>query len=131
MHRFVCVGFFFIVVSWTVGCTAKNDPAPPTAKVNGTVSQDGKAMPTGEIRFTVAGQPAKTMEIKDGAFSGEAFVGKNNVDVVLEKDGPPSTTDPTTKTKINAVAPKAPLTVDVAKGGASELKFEVNSIPGK
>jgi hypothetical protein len=88
-------------------------------------------MATGEIRFTAAAQPPKALEIRDGKFSGEAFVGKNSVDVVLEKDGPYSTTEPKTKTKINAVAAKSQLTAEIPKNGANDLKFDVTTIAGK
>ncbi|HZZ78101.1 MAG TPA: hypothetical protein VFE62_06265 [Gemmataceae bacterium] len=66
------------------------------------------------------------MPIKNGAFEGEAFIGKNRVDIVLEKDGPPSSTDSKAPTKVNTVAPKD-LHAEVSKDGVNSFTFEVNS----
>jgi hypothetical protein len=121
-----------VVAAWIIGCAPQNAPAPATATVKGTVNLDGKPIPNGaEIRFSVPGHPPKSMDIKDGSFTGEVFTGKNDVEVVLEKEGPPNPTDPTTKTKINTVQAKTPLTADVPKSGANDLKFDVTSIPSK
>src|SRR5207244_4270468 len=104
-----------------------SNPAPPLAKVSGTVTLDGKAMQGGEVRFNSTGYPAKVLEIKDGAFSGEVYSGKNRVEVVWDKDGPPVQMDPNqppTPTKINAVdpifsGPTSPFTPEIPKTGAS------------
>jgi hypothetical protein len=87
---------------------------------------DGKPMAEGNISFNIKGQPPKLFAIKDGAFSGQAFIGKNHVEVVLEKDGPPSSMDPKIMTKINAVAPKE-LNADVTASGVNPSTFDVNS----
>lgn len=113
-------------------CTPQNAPPPPTAKVAGTVSVDGAPMQEGEIRFDVPGQPPKVLPVKNGAFSGEAFLGKNQVEVVHDVDGPPSTTDPKVHTKINTVAPEfsgpnTKLSADIVAAGAANLRFEVTS----
>jgi hypothetical protein len=118
----------------TFGCTPQNAPPPALAPVKGTVNLDGKAMPEGEIRFNVMGQAPMSMPIKDGAFSGEAFIGKNQVEVVLEKKGPPSTTDPNTFTTINVISPRffgpnTSLKADVGANGTSDLKFDVTTAP--
>jgi hypothetical protein len=110
-----------------VGCSSQNAPAPATAEVKGTVTLDGKPMQGGEVRFGVAGQPEKICPITDGKFSGEAYVGKNAIAVVLEKDGPPNPTDPTTKTKVNTVGSNTPQTAEVAKSGLADLKIEAVS----
>lgn len=86
----------------------------------------------GEIRFTVPEQPTKALPVKDGAFSGEVFVGKNHVDVVWDLDGPPNPMDPNTRIKVNKVAPgysgpRSPLGADVDAKGANDLKFDVSS----
>jgi len=115
-----------------LGCTAPGPPTVPVAKVSGTVKLDGKPMGGGEVRFNVPGQPPKSMEIHDGAFSGDAFLGKNQVDVVWDKDGPPNPMDPTTKTKVNVVAdqfsgPGSSLKADVAEGAGNTFSFDVTS----
>jgi len=101
-------------------------------KVSGTVNLDGKPMEGGEIRFSVPGQPVRSIEIKSGAFSGETFVGKNLVQVVWEKEGPPNPMDPNSKLKVNTVSPRfagvdSPLSADIGKDGAKDLKFDVTS----
>jgi hypothetical protein len=136
MYRLACMASLLMLAFWNFGCTPRNAPPPSLAPVKGTVNLDGKAMPEGEIRFNVMGQPPQAMPIKDGAFSGEAFVGKNKVDVVLEKKGPPSTTDPNIFTSINLVdhkysGPTTSLNAEITKSGASDLKFDVTSVPKK
>jgi hypothetical protein len=89
-------------------------------------------MDGGEIRFSIPGQPPRSLEIKGGAFSGEAFIGKNVVEVVWDKDGPPNPTDPTTRMKVNTISdkfwgPNSTLSADIAAPGAEDLKFDVTS----
>lgn len=127
MRRVACVTCLLVGVVWVVSCTPRNAPPPATAQVKGTVSLDGKPMQTGQVLLSVAAQPPKTLEIKNGAFEGEVFVGKNTVEVVLEKDGPVGTTDKKEVQKINAVGSVTPQTVDVPKGGSSDLKIEAIS----
>jgi len=130
MHRFTHGFAAFVCLAFVCSCTPQNAPAPPTAKVSGKVTLDGQPMESGTIRFVVPSQPPKSMEIKSGAFSGEAFTGKNKVEVVKEVDGPPSTTDPKIITKINEVStrfsgPTSKLSAEVPASGATDLKFEV------
>jgi len=40
------------------------------------------------------GQPPKSATVTGGNFTGEAYVGKNKVEVYSVKEGPPLTTDP-------------------------------------
>jgi len=132
MHRFTHAFAAFICLALTCSCTPQNAPPPPTAKVSGTVTLDGQPMDRGDIRFVVPSQAPKVMQIRSGAFSGDAFIGKNKVEVVKEEDGPPSTTDPKILTKINLVAtefsgPSTKLSAEVTASGASDLKFAVTS----
>jgi hypothetical protein len=111
------------------GCGGTTGGPPATAKVSGTVMLDKAKMPTGEISFSIPGQGPKTLEIKDGAFSGEVNVGKNLVEVALMKDAP-HPMDPTQKIKVNQLSEKfsgasSTLSADVPAAGASDLKFEV------
>ncbi len=127
MLKAFSVSLVVVGLALVSGCSGTTITAPPVAKVSGTVNLDGKPMPEGTIRFEVMGFPPKTSTIKDGAFTGEAYSGKNRVDVVLEHDGPPSTTDPKVNIKINVVAPKE-LSADVTAGGANTFTFDVNSV---
>ncbi len=125
MRAYFVLPCLFLIVS-IAGCAPKNAPPPPLAKVSGKVTVDGRAMSTGNVFFFVPGEGPKIFAITEGQFSGEAFVGKNRVEVVLEKDGPPATTDKKQPTKINAIAPK-PLEAEVTKDGANAFTFEVES----
>lgn len=111
MHRFVSVISFSLALCVVGGCSTPQQSAPPpSATVKGTVTLDGKPMETGEIRFGVMGQPPKVSPIKGGEFSGEGYVGANLVEVVLMKDGPPSTTEKVIcrSSAVRVTAPRAP-----------------------
>ena len=110
---------------------AEKAPAVKT-KASGTVTLDGQPMSEGEVRFNVAGEPAVSLPIKDGAFSGDVVVGSNVIEVLWEIDGPPHPMDPNQRIKVNKVDAKfsglnSPFKKDVPAGGASDLKFEVTS----
>lgn len=131
MTRFACLVLTVSILA-VLGCQAKPPALPPTAKVEGAVTLDGKPMEGGEVRFQTVGQPVQTIAVKDGKFSGSAYLGQNQVDVVWEKDGPRNPTDPNSFVKVNTVSDKfsggkSPLKADVGKDGASGLKFEVTS----
>lgn len=113
------------------GARANKTPKVP---VGGTVLLDGKPMAAGEVVFYAGSNPAQAIEVKGGAFSGQAFTGKSRVDVVSNKDGPPHPMDPTMKLKVNVVSekfsgPMSSLSADIPEGGKSDLKFEVTSAP--
>jgi len=134
MNRLVGSFLLLSIPCVPLGCNKTAGPKePPLAKVSGTVTLDGKPMGGGVVRFHAADQPAKSLEIKDGAFSGDVYVGKNRVEVVWEKDGPPNPMMPDgPPIKVNAVAPQfsgmdSPFNVDVPAGGKSDLKFDVTS----
>ena len=123
----------FLGACLLAGCSDARQAPPSLAKVRGTVTLDGKPMVGGEVRFTASGQPPKALEIKDGNFAGDVHVGKNHVDVVWDKDGPPNPMDPKAPPiKVNAVSnafsgPNSQLSADVDKGGNASLAFEVKS----
>jgi len=134
MNRLVSSFLLLAIVCVPVGCDKSGtNKGPALAKVSGKVTLDGKPMNGGEVRFFAENQPARSIEIKDGAFSGEAYVGKNRVDVVWDKDGPPNPMMPDgPRIKVNAVAPQfsganSPFNADVPAGGAQDLKFDVTS----
>ena len=132
--KYLSCWFLIACLVLLVGCDS--GPAlPKRAKVSGTVTLDGQPMDGGEVRFRAEGQPSQILEVKGGAFSGEAFVGKNQVDVVYEKDGPtPHPMEAGKFLKVNVVDAKftgmsTPFTPDVPATGTSDLKFEVTSAP--
>lgn len=115
-----------------VGCEEQNAPPPAAAQVSGTVNLDGKPMQGGVVRFNIAGQPPKEMPVTNGAFSGEAFIGANTVDVVWDKEGGPNPMDANSKMIVNAVdakfsGPTTPFKETIAAEGKSDLKFDVTS----
>ena len=132
MKQFAGVAAFALALAGLTGCKSSTT-APAVVPVKGTVNLDGKPMAGGEVRFIAPGQPAQVIEIKsDGTFSGQAYVGKNQVEVVWDQDGPPNPMEPATPIKVNVVAPQfsgadSRLSADVGSGGASDLKFDVTS----
>ncbi len=113
-----------------VGCQEEGPAPASVAPVSGAVTLDGKPMEGGEVRFLISGQAPQVLEIQNGAFAGEAYVGQNQVHVLWEKDGPPNPMNPETPLKVNLVSPKfsgpsSPFQVDVPAAGATDLKFAV------
>jgi len=132
MRLFGLFVFMGIIVALTAGCTPAVPKPPPIAMVKGKVQLNGKPMPNGEIEFEVIAQPAKSLKIEDGVFSGEVFVGKNTVRIHVYKEGPPSSTDPEKKPSKMESLPaqyntKSALSTDVPEGGASDLNWDVTS----
>src|SRR5437867_1346016 len=89
MYR-LCLVCFSLAFVWNFGCAPAQKSSPPAASVKGIVNLDGKPVPTGEIHFGMTGLPPSVLEIKDGTFSGEVPVGKNQVEVFIYVEGPPS-----------------------------------------
>ena len=134
MNRLVGSFLLLSITCLPLGCNKTTGPkGPPLAKVSGTVTLDGQPMAGGEVRFTAPGQPPKSLEVKDGSFSGEVYSGKNHIDVVWDVDGGPNPTDPKAEhLKVNKISPKflgpsSPLSADIPESGRSDLKFEVQS----
>jgi hypothetical protein len=123
--------WLFVIVLLAAGCGPGQPKPPPLAKVAGTVTLDGQPMEGGEVRFSVAGQPAQVVPVQGGAFDGKAFVGQNQIEVVWEKDAP-NPSMPDTTMKVNSVSSEfqgagSPLKAEVGKDGATDLKFAVTS----
>jgi hypothetical protein len=124
--------FLALALCFFVGCEEQNAPPPAAAKVSGTVNLDGKPMQGGAVRFNVAGQPPKELPVTNGAFSGEAYVGLNVIDVIWDKEGGSNPMDPSSKMMVNAVdakfsGPASPFQEAVGAEGKSDLKFDVTS----
>jgi predicted small lipoprotein YifL len=121
-----------IIALGAAGCGEKGPVAPPLAKVAGTVTLDGKPMEGGEVRFNTVGQAPRVIAVQGGAFTGEVYVGPNQIDVVWDKEGPPHPMDPNIRIPVNAISsqfqgPNSPLKAEVGETGATDLKFEVTS----
>jgi len=126
------VGLVLIVAVTLSGCKATGPDSPALAKVSGIVNLDGKPMEGGEVRFNLTGQPTQILDVTNGAFSGNVFVGQNRIDVLWEKDGAPHPMEPDTFLKVNAVAdefsgPNSPFQQAISESGQSDLKFDVKS----
>ena len=124
-----CMG---MVVALTSGCTTSVPKPPPVAPVKGTVLLDSKPMASGEVEFEITGYPSKTLKIENGAFSGEAYSGKNTLRFHMWKDGPPISTDPEKKPrKIESLPAQhnanSGHSVDIPEAGSSDLKFAITS----
>jgi hypothetical protein len=121
-----------LALAWNSGCGPEQQRGAPVANVKGTAHIDRKPIPTGEIHFSMTGVPPRVLEIKDGAFSGEAPVGKNQVEVFIYAEGPPAAKYGGTRAKINTTSerywgPKTTLSASVNASGANEFKFDITS----
>jgi hypothetical protein len=89
-------------------------------------------IPTGEIHFTTAEYPPRVLQITNGVYSGDAPIGKNQVEVFIYVEGPPQekrggVREKTITTPEKYWGPKTVLNADVKKGDANEFKFELLS----
>ncbi len=111
-----------------VGCGESGPKVAPRYPVKGNVKLDNQPMPEGEIIFTAPDQPAISIPIANGTYSGQANEGKNKIQIVAHKDDPKSATKPAPK--INYIPAKyntnSNLSADVSKSGG-EFSFEVTS----
>ncbi|WP_029629767.1 hypothetical protein [Zavarzinella formosa] len=133
MDRFCAAIGFALSLVVSFGCSpAPQASGPPVGNVKGIVNVDGKSVPTGEIHFGMAGVPPKVLEIKDGAFTGEAPVGNNKVEVFIYVEGPSSEKYGGARSKKNSIPQKywganTTLSAVVTAGGANDFKFDITS----
>lgn len=132
MYRLCLALGFGLALVWNFGCTPAPRGAAPAAHVKGTVHIDGKPVPTGEIHFGMTGVPPRVLKISDGGFSGEAPIGKNQVEVFIYVEEPPSEKYPGTPTKKNTTpdkywGPNTTLEATVNAKGTNEFKFAITS----
>jgi hypothetical protein len=132
MYRLLAICFALAIIG-SFGCSSSQRKGPaPTAPVKGTVTMDAKPLRTGEIHFGILGYPPQISQITNGTYSGEAPIGKNQVEIYIYVDGPPSPKNPGVPTKINTSPPrywgrKTTLAAEVAADGANEFKFDLTS----
>ena len=114
------------------GCTPKAAEVK-TAPVKGTVKLDGKPMAEGEVSFGIAGEVPKTIPVVNGAFSGQAGLGANRVQVMAYRKGTPvkmgdqefgGERENYIPSKYNS---QSKLTAEVSAGGANDFSFDVTS----
>lgn len=132
MVRFAVAIFCTLVIGNSLGCGTNTAQLPPTAPVTGTVTLDGRPMATGEVVFTVPGEPEQRIQVADGAYTGNAYIGQNNVGVfTYREEAPTSGLSTDTINKVNLVAAQysynTTLTADVTADGPNEFKFEART----
>lgn len=130
MSRFclaLCIGLSILGNS---GCGggAKAPVVDPVAPVKGTITLDGKPLPTGELHFSTLGVPPSVLQVKDGAFAGNAPIGEDLVEAYIFIEGPVNSKYPEVPTKVNTApvkysGPKSLLKATVTKAGPNEFKF--------
>lgn len=128
----VVLGFALIVSA--AGCGgASGPPGPKLAAGKGTVTLDGKPMPSGEVLFISAGQ-ATAAQVKDGQFSGQFAIGENQVQIFSYREGGQVVEMGGEKFgggKENFIPAKynveSKLMANVQASGANDYKFEVTS----
>jgi hypothetical protein len=133
MYRSCVTMGFSLVLFWNFGCgPAPPKGAAPAAHIEGTIKIDGNPVPTGEIHFGMPGFPPRVLQIKEGTYSGEAPIGKNQVEVFIYVEGPPSEKYPGVPTKKNIApikywGPKTILEATINASGTNEFKFDLKS----
>lgn len=75
MKYYLGIILLVVVAMTTIGCGPKR---PPTAKVTGTVTYQGKSLPTGTIIFEVDGARPATGKIVDGNIVDVTTFDKND-----------------------------------------------------
>jgi hypothetical protein len=132
MCRFCFAIGFSLVLVWNSGCSKGQKGVVPAANVKGTVTMDTKPVPTGEIHFGMTGVPPSVLQITDGTFSGEAPIGRNQVEVFIYAEGPPSEKYGGARTKYNTTrdaywGPNTILEATVTADGPNEFQFGLTS----
>lgn len=76
--------FGFLAFMALFGCT---EPGPQKAPVKGTVTLDGTKLESGSVQFLSADGklPSSAFVIKDGEYSGDAYIGAMKVQISAEK----------------------------------------------
>lgn len=132
MYRLSFAVCLALAIVWSIGCGQATPGAVPHAPVKGVVNMDGKPVPSGEIHFGVPGVPPKVLEIKGGAFSGEAPVGKNHVEVFIYAEEAPAEKYGGTRAKTNTTptkywGPNSILAATVNATEPNDFQFAITS----
>jgi len=91
-------------------------------------------MAEGEISFSLTGEVPQLLQVKDGAYSGKAYVGKNRVEIRSYKAAEPVEMDGkivNEGSKENILPAQynssSTLSAEVTAAGPNEFNFEVTS----
>ncbi|MFO0865208.1 MAG: hypothetical protein U0744_11265 [Gemmataceae bacterium] len=125
--RHVWMSWFVAGALICLGCTDTRPGVSKRAKVEGTVELDGKPMPDGEIRFSIPAEPPASLEIKDGAYSGEVPEGKNKVEIYRFKEDKTMTPPPKVNILPRTWNAESKLTVDITASSKQVPAFTVTS----
>lgn len=130
MRPLVFIALAAVVAVGLAGCgSAAGVPLDETIPVQGKVQLDGQPLAEGEITFSVDGKPPQIAPITDGAYSGQALVGENRVEIAVYKTETDAMTgDPM---KINTLPARfntqSTLKAPVTASGPNQFDFEVQS----
>ena len=103
--RWFVLATMLMVSAFAVGCAPAMPKLPPLAPVKGIVKLDGQPMASGEIVFSLPGQPEHRIPVTAGAYAGNAMVGTNAVGVFSYIESAPDSglsTDTVKKTNVVA-----------------------------
>jgi hypothetical protein len=114
------------------GCGSGAPAGPKKVPVAGTVSLDGKPIPSGFIYFkTVASGEIDTLPIKDGSFSGQTIAGDRRVEVSVLTKKTQDINGMKNEISVDTIPEKynqkSELTATVAPGGSKDLKFDLKT----
>jgi hypothetical protein len=129
-HRRFSVLALFVALA---ACGCGGGPAgPKKVPVGGTVSLDGKPIPTGFIYFkTVSSGDIDAFDIKDGKFSGQTIAGPRRVEVSVITAKTTEINGMKNETKVDTIPEKyntkSELTATVEPGGSKSLAFDLKS----
>jgi hypothetical protein len=132
MYRSCLAVSLALAIVWASGCSPSGPGLPPTTKVKGTVNLDGKPVAAAELHFELPGAPPSVLTVKEGAFAGDAPVGKSKVELFIYKEGAASGKYAGTTTKTNIAprrywGPNTTLEATVTAGAANEIPFNLTS----
>lgn len=121
---FLCV---FLGFSFLIGCGKTETKA---FQVSGTVSLDGKPLPEGFMYFkTIATGEFERIDIKDGAFKGNAQPGLRRVEIISNQPKKVVIDGKTVEVPNNIIHPSfnldSKLTAKVTAEGPNEFTFQV------
>jgi len=124
-------GLLLTVIALLAGCKGSG---PKIVPVQGKVALDGAPMPSGQVVLEGAdGSAPVTLEVKDGAFTGKASVGKKTVRISSFKKGGQKATGPGGGEEVltNIIPAKynteSTQTVEVQENAPNNYDFKVTS----
>lgn len=118
-----------MLLAAAIGC-GDSQPSVKRYPVKGTVTYEGKPLPSGNIQFTnTADGGVDGMKIENGAFNGQVQAGKRKVEITAMKEA--ASPMPGVKNEVNYIPEKynakTTLEAEVKAGpdGTNDFKFEL------